>query len=98
MHRLVLANQIHNAVNQRVTTKVAQLTQGRFASEVRIAVCITSRTTQRTLPRNFNRQHGNVAVEYTPTCSGNIAWGNTSSLHGRHKAFDARRFEQVTQL
>src|SRR5215813_6389818 len=84
MHWLMLLNQIHHSVDQRITTKVAQLAQGRFASKVAVAIRITSWTTQRTLARNLNRHHRNVAVEHAPTRSCNVARDNTSSLHGRH--------------
>ena len=39
---------------------------GRAFTEMRVTVCVTSRTMKRALARNFNRQHGNPAREDFP--------------------------------
>ena len=77
VNRLMLANEIHHAVDERVAAEIVELAERGFAAEVRIAVGITARAGERTFTSDFDREHGDFSSENISPRGENFALGDT---------------------
>ena len=63
VNRLVLADEIDDAVDESVAAQVIQLAKSGFAAEVRVAVSVAAGACERAFARDFDREHGDFASE-----------------------------------
>src|ERR1700691_5716215 len=92
MHRAMAADQVENAFNQRIPTKISKFTQGGSIAEMTLAIGVASRTTQGTFARDFNRKKRNAATQDLPPGTCNVAGSNTGTRYDRrHGYLDASR-------
>src|SRR5690242_7628961 len=61
---LVPAHQAQNALHQRISAQVVQLTQCDSAAQVPVSIGVASGTAQRTLPRDLDGKHRNPAAQH----------------------------------
>ena len=59
----MLADELDDAVDERLSLEIAQLAQGEAAAEMLVAVRVTARAAQRTLARDLDRERRRVAGE-----------------------------------
>ncbi len=63
VNRLMLADEIDDAVDESVAAKIVELPKSGFAAEMRVAVGITAGTGERTFASDFDGEHGDFAGE-----------------------------------
>jgi hypothetical protein len=66
VHGLMLADQVEDAIDERVAAEITELAESFFAAEVGIAIGVAARTAQRTLSSDFDGQHGGLTSEDLP--------------------------------
>jgi len=75
VNRLVLADEIDDAVDESVAAKIVELPKSGFAAEVRIAVGVTAGAGERALASDFDGKHGDFTGKNIPPGRKNFALG-----------------------
>jgi len=87
MDRLVFSDEIDDAIDKSVATKIVELAKSGFAAEVRIAVGIAARAGERALASDFDRKHGNFAGKNISPGREDFALGDTRvGSSGSHRS------------
>ncbi len=98
--RLVLADEIDDAIDESIAAKIVELAKRGFAAEMRVTVSVTARTGERTFTSDFDREHGDFASENISPGGQNFALGDTrirsGRWHGPH--YDANGSEKFQRL
>lgn len=72
----VLADEIDDAVDESVAAEIVELSKGRFAAEMRVAIGVTAGTGERALASDFDGEHRDFAGENISPGRKNFALGD----------------------
>ena len=82
VNRLVLADEIDDAIDESVAAKIVELPKSGFAAEVRVAIGVTAGTGERALASDFDGEHGDFAGENISPGRENFALGDARVRSG----------------
>jgi hypothetical protein len=87
----MFADQVKDAIDERVAAEITELAESFFAAEVGVAIRVATRTAQRTLSGDFDGEHGGLAGENLSPSAEYLAGADAGTRLDRgHRRLDAR--------
>jgi hypothetical protein len=95
----MFADQVEDAIDERVAAEIAELAESFFAAEVGITIGVTARTAQRTLSGDFDGEHGGLAGKNLSPGAEYLAGADAGTRLDRgHRRLDARLNEHAALI